>query len=180
MDGKIILLMMSVVAIGMFVLPSTLALYTGQHEFINGTNVECTKCHGGANVFSGGSNITLELLNGTPHNSFSDNCTACHGNSQYTGAYTYHSAVGGQVTCLGCHGSATPPDTKDGHVNVSANISSSNEAHVNMTALTLDPDDGCIACHTTVTVNGSIAVPAEAANVTLIGTGNSSHWLSNL
>ena len=37
MDGKIILLMISVVAVGMFVLPSTLALYSGSHDFVQGT-----------------------------------------------------------------------------------------------------------------------------------------------
>ena len=48
MDGKTILLMISVVAVGMFVLPSTLALYTGSHDFLGPSEVECGKCHSGA------------------------------------------------------------------------------------------------------------------------------------
>lgn len=172
MDGKTILLIMSVVAVGMFVLPSSLALYTGQHDFVGRDDVDCAKCHAASQ-----DRIAKELYNGTVHNSLS--CKDCHyGDAGTVGGrfavdvignwsekdVTAH-AAGVTVNCIDCHSypDAYQPPTKDigatgGSVNVSYELSLSGEAHkylsVNLSATNggvRDRDAACIGCHTRLT-----------------------------
>ncbi len=79
MNSKFTLAVIALVGIGVFALPSTMALFAGQHSFYNidatGNQVPCTKCHGDvkAELSSGGSSVT-----GTkgPHADFK--CEYCH------------------------------------------------------------------------------------------------------
>jgi hypothetical protein len=79
MNSKFTLALIALVGIGVFALPSTMALFAGQHSFYNidatGNQVPCTKCHGDvkAELTSGGSTVT-----GTkgPHAEFK--CEYCH------------------------------------------------------------------------------------------------------
>ncbi len=79
MNSKFTLALIALVGIGVFALPSTMALFAGQHSFYNidatGNQVPCTKCHGDvkAELSSGGSATT-----GTkgPHAEFK--CEYCH------------------------------------------------------------------------------------------------------
>jgi hypothetical protein len=79
MNAKYTLALFALIGIGVFALPSTMALFSGQHSFYNidatGNQVPCTKCHGDvkAELSSGGSSIT-----GTagPHANFQ--CEYCH------------------------------------------------------------------------------------------------------
>ena len=114
MDGKIILLMISVVSVGMFVLPSTLALYSGSHDFLGAEEVECERCHSAA----AGDQIAATIGNGSAHSTMT--CKSCHyGNSGTVGgrfavdvvgndsgtaaaAVTAH-AAGVSVNCIDCH-----------------------------------------------------------------------------
>lgn len=45
MNSKLLLLTISVLAVGMFAMPNTLSFFTGQHTYTNGTAVNCNKCH---------------------------------------------------------------------------------------------------------------------------------------
>lgn len=45
MNSKILLLSVAVIAVGLFAMPSTLSLFSGQHTFYDGQNVSCAKCH---------------------------------------------------------------------------------------------------------------------------------------
>lgn len=67
------LLFIATVGIGIFLLPSTLSLFAGQHTFYAGDDVSCRKCH---------QDIFDELYYGSvtsgPHLSFGQNCMACH------------------------------------------------------------------------------------------------------
>ena len=95
MDGKVILLFVSVIAVGMFVLPSTFALYGGQHTFVNGSQVDCAKCHNTQNdMIYAGLNSTDEG-GARPHATFT--CKDCH----------YDDTAGYNVTITGDEGSAT-------------------------------------------------------------------------
>jgi len=79
MNAKFSLALIALVSVGMFALPSTMALFAGQHSFYNidatGNQVPCVKCHGDvkAELNSGGSALT-----GTkgPHADFK--CEYCH------------------------------------------------------------------------------------------------------
>ncbi len=79
MNSKFTLALIALVGVGVFALPSTMALFAGQHSFYNidatGNQVPCVKCHGDvkAELTSGGSTVT-----GTkgPHAEFK--CEYCH------------------------------------------------------------------------------------------------------
>ena len=155
MDRKIVMLLIGIVAIGMFALPSTLAMYSGQHDFIAGTDVNCSKCHS-----QGGDQIYTELAGG-PHSSFS--CKQCHGfdggvsnpNDNSTGMG--HAATV-DVTCVGCHSDtsyAGGVNGLDGN-NVTVATELANGAHDAYYNDTADQDDACLGCHTTIAVTGAI------------------------
>ncbi|MDF1533493.1 MAG: hypothetical protein P1P69_03200 [Methanosarcinaceae archaeon] len=201
MDGKTILLIISVVAVGMFVLPSTLALYTGQHDFVNGTQVDCGKCHA-----SDRDNIARELANGSAHMGMT--CKSCHygisgGNEvdvvgNDTSTVTAH-AAGVAINCIGCHsypgtGGYNETSTKDYTgsgitgvgVNVSKELAMSGEAHKYLTNATTstgginDRDLACVACHTKVAVNFTgtdLNAVLVSENITLTKDDGNNNWM---
>lgn len=77
MNNKILFLSIAVLAVGLFAIPNTLSLFSGQHTFDKpGDTAMCGKCH---------SDIEDELLAGTFHTSLFDpqssgtpSCKACH------------------------------------------------------------------------------------------------------
>ena len=175
MDGKIVLLMISVVAVGMFVLPSSLALYTGSHDFYGAEEVDCGKCHSGA----AGDQIAANIANGSAHAGMT--CKSCHygvsgtvggrfavdvvGNATDASDVTAH-AAGVSVNCIDCHSYplSYQADTKDASgtdsVNVSAELALSTAAHKMLTVNTTgdngglaDNDAVCIACHSRAVVS---------------------------
>jgi len=120
---KIILWTVTIVAIGIFALPSTVSLFAGQHVWYDlsaGTNdVPCEKCH--ADVYeemqSGANgahrNLTCAMCHRTPfHNTYNPSS----GHYEATSNYTYASGEGGGSTpgkeahaaatieCMDCHG----------------------------------------------------------------------------
>lgn len=142
MNSKILLLTVAVIAVGLFALPSTMSLFSGQHTFYDGANVTCSKCH---------QDIADELASSEnkAHTSSSKlACEGCHktdvddSDGKYNGAnvsngtwgfnssgtygtvvFKAHAAV--TVECLACHG-YNPTSKFSG---VSAMITSSDEAH---------------------------------------------------
>ncbi len=78
MNSKFTLALIALVGIGVFALPSTMALFSGQHSFYNidatGNQVPCVKCHGDVKVeLSGG---TAQAGSKAPHADFK--CEYCH------------------------------------------------------------------------------------------------------
>jgi hypothetical protein len=77
--NKKILIVIALIGIGLWALPSTMSLFAGQHSFVNidatGNQIDCVKCHGDvkAELQSGHSDVT-----GTnaPHANFK--CEYCH------------------------------------------------------------------------------------------------------
>lgn len=191
MDGKTVLLFVAVIAVGMFVLPSTLALYTGQHDFVNGSNVDCGKCH------SASTGIGAELYNvsGSPHSNSSEfTCKSCHAsvtaganvssnNSVGYDANTAHAASVG-INCIGCHSLTTNTTlTSDGYVNVSKELESESSAHKMLnfsssgTGGIDDKDLICVACHTKVGVIALNISSPEAGNITIYGGNGTGTWM---
>ena len=194
MDGKTILLFIAVIAVGMFVLPSTLALYTGQHEFVGANDVDCGKCHGSV---AGDGSVGGELKNGTAHETM--DCGACHSNTwagvDTTANTSYDYSTGGRahaagigINCIGCHSNSTYVNstmtaTKDGAVNVSQELMAPAEAHTNMdinssqTGGINDRDLVCVACHTNVNVDIYNMSVSTNNNITIDGGSGSSDWM---
>ncbi|MDY6866113.1 MAG: hypothetical protein SVY15_09125 [Halobacteriota archaeon] len=107
-NRKLMLMLVAVLAVGIFALPSTVAMFGGQHNWYDlepsGNDVPCEKCH--ADVFD-------ELYNNVgPHDEME--CWYCHRTSNLTG-YTYASGDGttsvpgeeahaaSTVECMACH-----------------------------------------------------------------------------
>jgi hypothetical protein len=175
MNSRILLLAVAVVVIGMFAMPSTLSLFSGQHMFYNGSSVNCKKCH--ADIYDElyASGITPP----SPHASGNLlRCEACHitgdigllwgndviGISWNAGVDVRnnsqaHAAV--TVECVFCHDlilndtSGNPQE-----------IQGSQEAHrsyynaSNQSILLKGGNEACIGCHTHTTINVSWRRPA--------------------
>ena len=78
MNAKFSLAIIALVGIGVFALPSTMALFAGQHSFYNidatGNQIPCQKCHGDVKAeLSGGS---AKTGSNAPHATFE--CEYCH------------------------------------------------------------------------------------------------------
>ncbi|VVB85470.1 Cytochrome c7 c [uncultured archaeon] len=79
MNAKLSLALIALVGVGVFALPSTMALFSGQHSFYNidatGNQIPCQKCHGDVKAEL---NSGLSTVTGTkgPHADFQ--CEYCH------------------------------------------------------------------------------------------------------
>ncbi len=104
MNTKFSLALIALVGIGVFALPSTVALFSGQHSFYNidatGNQIPCTKCHGDVKAelsTSGYSNTT-----GTPGPHANFKCEYCHRAEagQASGDDAYASLSYGNITLV--------------------------------------------------------------------------------
>jgi hypothetical protein len=152
MNSKIILLSFAVVAVGLFALPSTMSLFSGQHTWYDVEDIKCQKCH---------QDIYEELQNSAYHGGFETSygnaCGRCHvSTASYnstggfntfnkTGAnlskqqwiayksrstaitgrvnFTAHAAI--TVECLACHGTSNLTQGSNSPLNLMAD----QEAH---------------------------------------------------
>lgn len=162
---KLVLLLLAVVAIGMFALPSTLAMYSGQHEFVGADEVDCNKCHGSTDAIYG------ELSAGTAHELFT--CKQCHGFSNATLTTPNANGTEGHaatvaISCVDCHAESAlyltiglDPDA----LTVVQEFGATDAAHAAMytTYSSGDLDDLCIGCHTTVAMSSNVTYsPGES------------------
>ena len=109
-NSKIVLLLVAVLAIGLFALPSTIAMFGGQHNWYDlgddGNQVPCEKCH--ADIYDEMDNYYM------PHRTYQ--CSHCHRTYGFGGDnYIYADGSGdgsqpGQeahaastVECMECH-----------------------------------------------------------------------------
>ncbi len=165
--GKLTILMIAVVAIGVFSLPAVLSVGSGQHKFNNGANVDCGKCHanGGDKVYgeigaSGttqyntlGSGIGVQIHNSSTfwYVAGSYQCKKCHEilPDPDPTLKTQHTNVKVQVTCIQCHSSyyVKLTNNSDAHKGFGLAAGSGSTGS--------DATYACIGCHTAVTVSGS-------------------------
>ena len=123
--NKIALLMVAIIAIGIFALPSTMAMFGGQHNWYDlgptGNDVPCIKCHADVYDEFGMTGVHGTLSGGAASNETGPNpdaaCGACH-RTDLTG-YVYASGDGtgstpGQeahaastIACMECHEEGT-------------------------------------------------------------------------
>ncbi len=79
MNKKMAIVLIALVGIGLYALPSTVALFSGQHTFVNldptGNQIDCVKCHGDVRAELGGSNSSVS---GTPGAHAAFKCEFCH------------------------------------------------------------------------------------------------------
>ena len=162
MNSKVLLLSVAVIAIGLFAMPSTLSLFAGQHTFVNGSSVSCTKCH--ADIYS-------EFSSGvsTAHDSLSG-CQGCHKTGNITNIPTNGTTntstfwVNTSVTSNpNAHASVTM-ECINCHTGVDEELNGSSAAHTAFYtgALTANStsivklkggNTACVGCHTHTMIN---------------------------
>jgi hypothetical protein len=182
--SKITTLMIAVVAIGIFALPATFSVNSGQHTFkqINPASPStfCNQCHGGTDSVSTelAASDTGVYNGGKIHGT--QNCGSCHqltqgyGNSSFAvdgSGKTEHAAI--IPSCLRCHG-ANPKVFG----NVGNELNGTKEAHKPLWTASLaantpsaaNTDDlACLGCHTGVPKSGTIVYDYTITHTTTLG-----------
>jgi len=146
LGNKTLVLVAAVLAVGLFVMPSALSLFAGQHTFVSGATVDCAKCHGAE---------ASELTAGGPHGGANPMpCENCH--QSLAAGYdnqTEHAAISPQ--CIVCHGAYSA----NAGGNVTKELLSDAEAHMEFyqgadeAGLEQGANEACIACHTMIGTN---------------------------
>ena len=177
----IVLLAVAIVAIGMFALPSSVSLFSGQHTWYDlsgdGNDVPCEKCHGeiGEEMDTTGAheNIKCEACHRTDarvggyaldhdglvsagqgaHAASTQECMVCH--SGAIGYFDHFESIN-LGTCSDCH-----PVPAAGGFGLTVNSTDTGEkaAHLPFVNDSIDEplmegaNEACIACHTRIGVN---------------------------
>lgn len=190
--NKKILLGIAILAIGLVILPETVALFSGQHNWYNtvsaGNQVPCVKCH--SDVFqelSQGANTTV---NGLHRKQVGDTtgCDACHITTA-PGLENLTQGPGGEFhaaavpACLDCHSGAGGGGL--GALEVTNGPEEVHKAFVNQSVdsyLLKGSNEACVSCHTHVRVNITWTRPTTISfnsNATMDSAGNHSWNITN-
>ncbi|CAG0994581.1 MAG: multiheme c-type cytochrome [Candidatus Methanoperedens sp.] len=175
--NKLIIVMISVIAIGLFALPSTFSYSGSMHTFkqVDPTsattiNAFCMKCHTGEiSTQLAASDPGLYQGGGAIHASVQ--CQGCHQITRVTGTQGYgveadsteHAAR--LPSCLDCHIST---GTLMQIGNAGTEIRALTEAHQNFKSDT-DNDIECIGCHTEATRTGTVSTGMTSQPTTISG-----------
>jgi|Deesub1362B_J571_1020462.scaffolds.fasta_scaffold00346_7 hypothetical protein len=183
---RITLLALGLLAITFLVMPQAVAKFTGQHQFVNGSSVNCGKCH---------PDIVSEYNSdpNQPHKVLGYDCIDCHigpvdpvwgfrikwserylllGDENYKDIQFHGAAL---VECLWCH---TVTSSLNFGVNISGEFENSTlEAHrpfywraknasgVDTADYLRGANEACISCHTHA-ANVTIIEPTQYLNIT--------------
>jgi hypothetical protein len=127
-NSKFALVTIAVVAIGLFALPSSISLFSGQHAWYDlgnaGSQVPCEKCH---------AEIRDEMVSTGAHEGFT--CECCHRTDAAVGSYAGESGETG----TGAHAASTE-DCMICH-------DFEAQGHLDYTHDYIDPTVNCKACH---------------------------------
>ena len=160
--NKNLLLIVAILGIGLFVLPSTLSMFAGQHSWYNikSETIPCEKCHFleqeeltegphavGYNSSLYNSSASSAYLNIWAGADISDRCYGCHQSSKAGfDNDSQHAAI--TVQCIDCHSWVATELQNDSaaHKAFYVDLNTGQEPLVNA-------KKACIGCHTHVGVN---------------------------
>lgn len=160
-DSRIVLLGIAVLVIGLFILPETLALFVGQHDFYDttasGNGIDCLKCH---------ADVRDELNRASAVNTlhrfgYSDArmCEDCHMTTAPQLKEGLVQGPGGQFhaaaapACLDCHGGTGPGLSALEIITGSEEVHKAFANESNISKLLKGANEACISCHTHIGVN---------------------------
>ena len=192
MDNKI-WLGIAIFAIGVVILPQTIAMFSGQHNWYDttqaGNQVPCSKCH--ADIFqelSQGANTSVNGLHRTQVGDVTG-CDACHVTTAPVSIEGLAQGPNGQFhaaaapACLDCHSG-----TGGGGKSALEIVNGTEEVHkafVNQSIISKflkNSNEACIACHTHVGVNitwSRATTMGFTAAETVLADGSHSWLVSN-
>ncbi len=194
--GKLTILMVAVVAIGIFALPSIMSAGAGQHTFVNATSLRsndaaksCLKCHATQSDDVGGelkrsdNNVFYNYSGGNKTIHSSVGCGGCHDltrarSSDQTLYANSHTKVPRQPTCVRCHDGVYNNAITQGPLNnVWNELNNTYEAHNGFTdpgVAAVSQNIGCLGCHTRIQVTGEVSYTYSAGwqNVLGLNIGN--------
>ncbi len=164
--NKKILLGIAILEIGVVVLPQTVALFSGQHDWYDtiaaGNQVACTKCH--ADVYDEISQGASGTVNARHRLQTTDpgGCEACHMTTAFQSPSTRILNIGGGITadfhaaaapaCMDCHDDGVAQDARSIFVGPDeVHIPFVNESE--RSYLLVGANEACVGCHTHVRVN---------------------------
>ncbi|VVB97786.1 Cytochrome c7 c [uncultured archaeon] len=126
MNSKVILLSFAVVAVGLFALPSTMSLFSGQHTWVAVEDIKCQKCH--QDIYD---EITgVSAIHNKFEASYGNACARCHVSPNSTN----FNKSGANLSAQAWISYVSKSTTVAGQVNFSAHA-----------AITVE----CLACHGT-------------------------------
>ncbi len=200
MNSKILLLSIAVISVGLFAMPSTLSLFSGQHSFYNGSSVNCAKCH--QDIVNEIGITSIDVHNTIANQSGRDRCEVCHttgtvnsiptGKNMSTldGSYNYTSKTENVTTNSGAHAAVTK-ECASCHTGVPAELQGVNESHgdfynstkqdsgTNGTNILKGANEACVGCHTHAIVNITW-VRSVGYNMTITETGAGLYNISSI
>lgn len=179
MNSKMLIFGIAVLSVGLFAMPSTVALLSGQHSFVeynaNSTTISCTGCHGDVAVTGIHTNRTqpvtgtLIVWSSTLADSKDAQCRGCHVpglvntnlliplNGTVTNLSAINEAtvhIAKRATCTNCHDLAYSRLTGSGPDAHRPLNDSAVNANGNITYIQAS-DRACITCHTQAGISGA-------------------------
>ena len=160
-DSKMALLGIAIVMLGLFILPETIAMFVGQHDFYDTTTasngINCLKCHG---------DVRDELNRASAVNLFhrfgyddARMCEACHMTTAPQLKEGLKQGPGGQFhaaaapACIDCHGGTGPGNGAREIMTGSEEVHKAFANESNSSKLLKGANEACISCHTHIGVN---------------------------
>lgn len=177
-----LILLLTVVGLGIVVLPETYSLFSGQHDFYDttasGNQVPCEKCHSDITAElsqPGKVNLIHKVMNcdqchvtaapnseglyqghgGQFHAAATASCLDCHNSTLLYGTFDHSKIIGTGLGCLDCHNNPMSFPSNFSAVE----IYSQEESHKSFaeeagnSKLLKGANEACISCHTHVRVN---------------------------
>lgn len=178
---KKILLGIAIMAIGIIILPQTIAMFAGQHDWYDITENEqipCEKCHSDISAelsLPGTTNAMHRLMGcdqchvtaapnsegltqgpgGQFHAATTAACIDCHNTTLLYGTFQ-HGPAAGALGCLTCHKN---PQSFPGNFSATSILNGPEEVHKPFANQSIESrllkgaNEACISCHTHVKVN---------------------------
>lgn len=154
---KTVLLTIALLAVGMYFLPATLSIFSGQHTFYNGTSVSCRKCHDDiySEINPAGGGVQ------PPHWSNGPGCIGCHRTGGIVGG-EFGMSIGYKETNVTANPNAHAAVTVECvfcHDLIIDQIINSNESHAsyynasNQSSILKGGNEACVGCHTHTMIN---------------------------